>query len=57
MIASKITCFIDNYSPYINKKNNMKVNFERNLGGEHKCDKGCKCDIAARLFERAHLYY
>lgn len=54
MIAFKIICFIDDCSPYTNKEN-KKVNFERNLGGGHKCDKGCKCDIAARLFERAHL--
>lgn len=53
-IASKIICFIDDCSPYTNKKNKL-INFERDLGGGHKCDKGCKCDIAAYLFEKTYL--
>lgn len=39
--------------PHIKK--NKLINFERDLGGGHKCDKGCKCDIAVYLFEKAYL--
>lgn len=54
IIAFKIICFIDDCPSYFNKKN-KQINFERDLGGGHKCDKGCKCDIAACLLEKAYL--